>query len=409
MTLEDRSSLARGASAARAEIVRSPGIVHFALAVGGFAIGITEFAAMSLLPYMASDLGVDVPTAGHLISAYALGVVVGAPLFTVFAARASRRHLLIGLMLVFALANGLSAFAASFDQMLLLRFLSGLPHGAYFGIAALVATSVVAPDQRTAAVGRVMLGLTIATIAGVPLAMVLGQIVGWRWGFAIVAALALTTAALIAAYAPAAKGDAAATPMRELGALARPQVWLTLATGAIGFGGVFAVYTYLSSTLADVTGASAHVAPFVFMVFGIGMTLGNLILPRFADRALMPMVAIMLVGLAVVLGLYTFAAHGLVSIVVCVFAIGFCCAVGAMLQTRLMDVAGDAQALAAALNHSAFNTANALGPWLGGMAIAAGYGFTATGWVGTILALAGLLIWMISWRLASAPKPALAT
>ena len=380
--------------------VPSPGVVHLALAMGGFAIGTTEFATMSLLPFMARDLKVDAPTAGHVISAYALGVVVGAPLIAVLSAKIARRTLLIGLMLMFALANGLSALAPTYGLMLLFRFLSGLPHGAYFGIAALVAASVVPQTQRTMAVGRVMLGLTVATIIGVPLANLLGQVVGWRWGFAVVAVLAVTTAVLAFVYAPAHKAEAGASPLRELGALRRLQVWLTLLIGAIGFGGVFAVYTYLASTLTHVTGAPETFTPLVLMVFGVGMTLGNLILPRFADRALMPSVGVMLAWSAAALAFYPLAAHSLVTITLDLFAIGFGCALATFLQTRLMDVAGDAQALAAALNHSAFNTANALGPWLGGMAIAAGYGWTSTGWVGVALALGGFVIWALSFALS---------
>jgi DHA1 family inner membrane transport protein len=388
-----------------------PNVVHLALAMGGFAIGTTEFATMSLLPFMANDLNVDAPTCGQVISAYALGVVLGAPLIAVASARVARRSLLIGLMLFFALANGLSALAPSFGWMLGFRFLSGLPHGAYFGIAALVAASVVGPEQRTAAVGRVMLGLTVATIIGVPVANWVGQMLGWRLGFFIVAALALTTAGLVALFAPRDRAHASASPLRELSALARPQVWLTLAIGAVGFGGVFAVYTYLASTLIHVTRAAPSTLPLVFAVFGIGMTLGNLILPRFADRALMPTAGAALIWSAVMLALYPLASHNLVTISLDLFGIGFGCALAAVLQTRLMDVAGHAQALAAALNHSAFNTANALGPWLGGMVIAAGYGWTATGWVGCALALGGFLVWLISWRLSAddsdeLPEPA---
>src|SRR5581483_11090342 len=376
------------------------GLVHAALAVGGFAIGTTEFATMSLLPFFAHDLHIDEPTAGHVISAYALGVVVGAPLIAVLSARMERRRLLIVLMSVFAVANALSALAPTYHWMLLFRFLSGLPHGAYFGIAALVAASLVPTERRSQAVGRVLLGLTIATIIGVPFANWLGQAMGWRWGFAIVALLALLTATLVAIFAPRDPVDAQASPMRELGALKRGQVWLTLATGAIGFGGLFAVYTYLASTLMAVTGVSAATVPVALAAFGIGMTAGNLIAPHFADRALMPTAGALLVWSALSLALYPFAAGHFWSLLLDVVAVGFGGALGTVLQTRLMDVAGDAQALAAALNHLAFNTANALGPWLGGMAIAAGYGWTSTGWVGCALALAGLGIWAISLRAA---------
>jgi DHA1 family inner membrane transport protein len=246
----------------------------------------------------------------------------------------------------------------------------------------------------------------VATIIGVPLANWLGQAVGWRWGFAIVMVLALTCAVMVAIFAPADRPDATASPLRELGALRRPQVWLTLGIGAIGFGGLFSVYTYLGSTLIDVTGVSPGVVPLVLAAFGVGMTAGNLFIPRFADRALMATAGYLLVWSAVVLSLYSVAAHSLWAVTLDVIAIGLGGALATVLQTRLMDVAGDAQSLAAALNHSAFNMANALGPWLGGMAIAAGFGWTSTGWVGTGLALCGLIVWAISKKLNDAGRVA---
>lgn len=372
------------------------GLVMLALAMGGFAIGTTEFAVMSLVPYFSVGLGIDEPTAGHVISAYALGVVVGAPVIAVLAAKIPRRKLLIGLMAVFGVANLLSALAPSYEWMLVFRFLSGLPHGAYFGVAALVAASIAPPNRRAQAVARVMLGLTVATIVGVPLANGIGQILGWRWGFGIVALLALLTMALIFAYAPRDRVVPGASPLRELGALRSRQVWLTLAIGAIGFGGMFAVYTYLASTLMEVTRVSPALVPLVLGIFGLGLTAGTLAGAWAADRALMPSIGGMLLWTAAALALFPFAAGNIWTISIVVFLIGTSGGLGAMLQTRLMDVAGEAQTLAAALNHSAFNTANALGPWLGGLAIAAGYGWTSTGWVGTGLALAGFLIWVVA-------------
>ena len=385
------------ATAIAGEVRTAPvGIIHLSLAVGGFAIGTTEFASMSLLPDMAHGLGVDAPTAGHVISGYALGVVVGAPLLAVLGARLARRTLLIVLMSLFALGNALSAVAPTYGWMMLFRFVAGLPHGAYFGIATLVAASLVDQSRRTQAVARVMLGLTVSTIVGVPLANLLGQLVGWRSCFIVVAGLAALTAALVALFAPRDRGDPRASPLRELSALRRPQVWLTLGIGAIGFGGLFAVYTYLADTMAAVTGVGPHMVPFALAAFGVGMTAGNLIVPRFADRALMPTAAGVLVWSLVALLLWPFAATQMWSVMILMVAIGVGGSLGTVLQTRLMDVAGDAQALAAALNHSAFNTANALGPWLGGMAIAAGYGWTSTGWVGAALALAGLVVLAVS-------------
>ena len=373
-----------------------PVIVHLVLALGGFAIGTAEFSTMGLLPYLARDLHVSAPVAGHLISAYALGVVLGAPLLTTLAARWRRRTLLTALMGLYALANGLSAVAPNYSWMLGFRFISGLPHGSYFGIAMLVAVSVVRTDQRARAVGHVLLGLTAATIVGVPLTNWLGQVVSWRWSFAIVAALALATAVLVAFFAPAEHRDMGASVLRELGALKRSQVWLTLAMGAIGFGGFFSVYTYLASTLMAVTAVSPRMVPIALAAFGVGMTAGNIIVPYFADRAVMRTAGILLLGSAATLALYPAAAAHFWSVTLDVMAIGFCGALATVLQTRLMDVAGDAQSLAAALNHSAFNLANALGPWLGGMAIAAGFGWTSTGWVGCGLALAGFAVWAVA-------------
>ncbi|AOG04887.1 MFS transporter [Bosea sp. RAC05] len=393
---ETRSPLPAASRQAGETRQHHAGLVMLALAMGGFAIGTTEFAVMSLVPYFSVGLGIDEPTAGHVISAYALGVVVGAPVIAVLAAKIARRTLLIGLMAVFGVANLLSALAPSYEWMLVFRFLSGLPHGAYFGVAALVAASIAPPNRRAQAVARVMLGLTVATIVGVPLANGIGQVLGWRWGFGIVALLALLTMALIFAYAPRDRVVPGASPLRELSALRSRQVWLTLAIGAIGFGGMFAVYTYLASTLMEVTRVSPALVPLVLGIFGLGLTAGTLAGAWAADRALMPSIGGMLLWTAAALALFPLAAGNIWTISIVVFLIGTSGGLGAMLQTRLMDVAGEAQTLAAALNHSAFNTANALGPWLGGLAIAAGYGWTSTGWVGTGLALAGFLIWVVA-------------
>ncbi|PZU49948.1 MAG: MFS transporter [Sphingomonas sp.] len=370
--------------------------VLLALALGGFAIGTTEFATMSLLPFFAPDLGVSEAQASHAISAYALGVVVGAPLLAVLGARMDRRRLLIGLMLMFAVGNLLSAMAANFGQMLLVRFLAGVPHGAYFGVAALMAASLVPIERRAQAMARVMLGLTIATIIGVPLANIIGQQFGWRWGFGLVTACALATAALIAWLAPSQPAKVGQSPFTELGALANGQVWLTLSIGAIGFGGLFAVYTYLASTILDVTMAPPAAIPPMLAVFGLGMTIGTLVAGWGADRALMPTVGIMLALAAAMLLVFPFAAHSLWTLTPVVFLLGVTGSFGVPLQARLMDVAGNAQTLAASLHHSAFNFANALGPWLAGMAVAAGHGFESSGFVGAGLALGGLLMWGIA-------------
>jgi DHA1 family inner membrane transport protein len=371
-------------------------LAEFALAVGGFGIGTGEFGIMGLLPDVASDIGVSIPVAGHVISAYALGVVVGAPVIAVLAAKLSRRTLLLALMTVFVAGNVASALAPNYGWLVVLRFLTGLPHGAYFGVASLVAAKMAQPNQRARAVGRVMLGLAVATLLGVPLATSFGQTLGWRAAFAAVGAIGALAILLIWRFVPADAADADASPFRELGALRRLQVWLTLGIGAVGSGGMFAVFSYITPTLVNVAGIREALVPFVLCVFGTGMIIGNVAGSRLADRALLPTIGGLLVWNATVLGLLVFTAGHAWLAVTNVLLIGTGFAVVPGLQTRLMDVAADAQTLAAALNHSAFNIANALGAWTGGLAIAAGYGWTSTGWVGTLFALGGLGVFATS-------------
>ncbi|MBS0268939.1 MAG: MFS transporter [Proteobacteria bacterium] len=371
-------------------------LVHLALAMGGFAIGTTEFAAMSLLPYFAATFGISEPDAGYAISSYALGVVVGAPVIAVLGAKWSRRALLITLMTLFAIFNVMTALSPTYSSMVVFRFLSGLPHGAYFGVAMLVAASLVPQNARAQAVGRVLIGLTIATVVGVPVATWIGQALGWRSGFGIVGVLAGLTVALIWKFVPRDPPVEGASMLRELGALKRPLVWLTLGIGAVGFGGLFAVYTYLATTLTAVTQVPSYVVPIVLIFFGLGMTAGTYLTGKLADRALMPTVGAFLLWILFWLAVYPFSVGNIYAVTLVVFMIGTGGGLGTALQTRLMDVAGEAQTLAAALNHSAFNMANALGPWLGGLAIAAGYGWASTGWVGVALAVGGLFFWIIS-------------
>ncbi|MGJ7484025.1 MFS transporter [Variovorax sp. LT2P21] len=375
-----------------------------ALGVGGFSIGTGEFVIMGLLPEVARDIGVSIPQAGHVISAYALGVVIGAPVLAVLAAGWNRRALLIALMGIYALGNFASALAPGYLSLNLLRFLTGLPHGTYFGVAALVAATLAPAGQRARAVGLVMLGLTGATLVGVPIAAWLGQHFGWRAAFVFVGLIALLAMALLRRGVPDMPATAGASPLRELDALRRPQVWLTLGIGAIGFGGMFAVFSYIKPTLTEVAGLSVGHVPFVLALFGLGMVAGNLVGARLADKSLMRTIGGLLVWSVAVLVLFVFAAQHVVTAAIATFLIGTVVAIGPALQIRLMDVAGEAQTLAAALNHSAFNMANALGAWLGGLAISAGLGWTSTGWVGALLGVAGLGIF--AWALADARRRA---
>ncbi|WP_296187251.1 MFS transporter [Pseudomonas sp. UBA1879] len=376
------------------------GWLLFALAMGAFAIGTTEFASMTLLPFIASDFQTTQPLTGHAISAYALGVVVGSPVIMVLGVRLPRRALLVALAAFIGVANALSAIAPSLPWLVFFRFLSGFPHGAYFGVAMLLAASLVPKNRRAQAVSRVFLGLTIATIVGVPFATWIGQTVGWRWGLAVVAVLAAITAVLIRTLAPASPAQSDASPLRELNALRSRQVWLTLGIAAIGFGGVFCVYTYLAATLIEVTHTSDFMIPVVMAVFGVGTTVGNLVCGWAADRATMRSAGISLGFTALVLALYPSATENLWLLILLVFFIGCGVGLAAILQTRLMDVAPHAQSLAGALVQSAFNLANAIGPWVGGMVISAGMGLPATGYAAAVLTLGGMGMWY--WALTDA-------
>ena len=367
-----------------------------ALGVGGFAIGTGEFVIMGLLPEVARNLGVSIPEAGHVISAYALGVVIGAPVLAVLAAGWHRRTLLIALMGAYALGNFASAMAPGYLSLNGLRFLSGLPHGTYFGVAALVAAALAPTGQRARAVGLVMLGLTGATLFGVPIAAWLGQTFGWRAAFVFVGLIAVLAMWLLRRGIPDMPAASGASPMRELDALRRGQVWLTLGIGAIGFGGMFSVFSYIKPTLTEVAGLPLGGVPFVLALFGVGMVTGNLVGSRLADKNLMRTIGGLLVWSILIMVLFVFAAQYIVTAAIATFLLGTIVAIAPALQIRLMDVAGEAQTLAAALNHSAFNTANALGAYLGGMAISAGFGWTSTGWVGAMLGVAGMVVFAAS-------------
>ncbi len=377
-----------------------------ALAVGGFGIGTTEFATMGVLPDVAGDLGATIPEGGHLVSAYAVGVVVGAPVLAVLGARLPRKALLLALMAAFTVCNGLSALAPTFDTLLLARFASGLPHGAYFGVAALVAASIVPPGRRARAVARVMLGLTVANVVGVPLATLLGQQLGWRSTYWSVTAIGLLALLAVARAVPESAPQPGAGARQELGALRRPQVWLTLLIGAAGFGGFFAVYSYISPTLTQVSGYTESGVPVVLALFGLGMTIGTELGGRLADWSVVRTMYLGLGSTAVALAAFPVTADGVVSAAVSVLVIavtGSLCLPA--LQTRLMDVAGDAQTLAAAGQHAALNVANAVGAWLGGVVIAAGLGLTAPAVVGALLAVTGLAVLTVSTLLERQQAP----
>lgn len=376
---------------------RQLALAIFSLAMGGVGIGVTEFTMMGLLKEVEVGLSISTPEAGHLISAYALGVVIGAPLLAAVGAKLPRKHLAMGLMLFFSLANLTSFIAPDYGTMLVSRFAAGLPHGAFFGVAAVIAASLVAPTKRGWAISMVMSGLAISNVVGVPFATWLGQTFGWRLLFVLVGIIGLATLACLWKYVPFEQAHADASIRRELGALKRLQVWLAIMIGIVGFGGFFATYTYIAHTMTSVAGIPASLLPVVVALYGLGMVAGNIVGGRIADRSVMGTIYWVLPGIAVALVVYAIAAHWPWSAFFMVFVVG---GAGSLLipalQTRLLDASPDAPSLASSLNHAALNVANALGAFLGGLVIAWGWGYVAPALVGAVLAVLGLGVALLS-------------
>lgn len=366
------------------------------LALGGLFIGTGEFATMSLLPSLANATQVSIPVAGQYISSYAAGVVIGAPLMAVIGARWPRKWLLYCLLFIALLGYIFSALAWNYSSLMVARFISGLPHGAWYGVAGLAASVMVPASQRTQYIGYVMLGLAAANVAGVPAMTWLGQQLGWRVAFSFVAAGVTITACMLYFFIPSTAPDHNASPLRELSALAKPQVWFTLAVATVGFGGMFAVYSYITPTLTQVSHFSLAEVPAVLVLWGMGMVCGNILGGWMADKSLIPAIFVMLFWNIGCLGLFALVAQWKWAVLLALFLLGNGFALVPALQSRLMTVASDAQTLAASLNHSAFNLSNAIGASLGGMAIAGGAGWAATGWVGAALASGGVVFMVLS-------------
>ena len=378
------------------------------LAIGSFGIGMTEFVVMGLLPNIAADLLPSLwatsqeealSQAGWLISLYALGVVIGAPTIAGFVARFPRHRVMIILALALTVFNLLTVVLPTFELVAASRFLAGLPHGAYFGIGALVAADVMGPGNRAKGVAFILTGLTVANVVGVPLGTFLGQQWGWRAAFAVVAIVFALATVCIALFVPQHPGDPGRTMRQELRVFRIPQVWFTLGVGAIGFGGFFAVYSYIAPLVTEVAGSPEWVVPIILVLMGLGMTAGNLVGGHLADIDLRRTLLAGLAAMGVVFALLAFLSFWIVSLGLLVLIVGFVSSVlSPTIQTRLMDVAGDNQSIAAAMNHSALNIGNSLGAFLGGTVIAIGWGFTAPAWTGAALAVAGLLIALVSYR-----------
>lgn len=380
---------------------RHVGLALLALALGGFAIGTTEFVTMGLLPDVARSIDRDIPTTGHIISAYALGVVIGAPLIVSLCSRMPKRALLLWLIGAIALGNVLTAVASGYVPVLLARVVAGLPHGAYFGVASLVAASLVPAGRRGRAISMVMMGLSAATVAGVPASAWLGQVLSWRAAYAVVVVIAVVAAVLVVAFVPFVPGDPRASMRGELGALRQPAVIAAFLTGVVGFGGLFAMYSYIAPIVTDVVELPERVIPVFLLVFGIGSVTGTWLAGRLADwDNVRQVVGGLVATVLVLLGFYAFvelAAVALVGVFL-IGALGSVIAIG--LQIRLMTAAGEAEMLGAALNHASLNIANGLGAWLGGLVIAAGAGYAAPALVGVGLSAAGLLVFLVGLRWA---------
>lgn len=375
-------------------------IATLALALGGFSIGTTEFVAMGLLNLIAGDFGISEGEAGHVITAYALGVVVGAPLITTLTGRIPRRRLIILLMVAFTVGNGLSVFAGSYGLLMVARFIAALPHGAYFAVSALIAASMAPEGRRGAAIAQVNLGLSVATVVGVPVAQWLGQTFGWNTAFALVALIGVATLIGLWISLPHMTSMPVTAARTELGALTNPQVMLTLLLGTVGFGGMFAVYSYISWTMTDRAGFPADLMWLVLMVYGVGMVAGTWFGGRISDRNVEFGILGALVTLIVILLAFTVTSRYALPAIVNFGLIGM---TGSILvpnlQARLMDVAGDAQNLAGSMNQSALNLANAGGAAVGGAVINAGYGYAAPAFAGAGMAVCAIVVWVPTYLL----------
>ncbi len=384
----------------------------YALTAGAFGIGTTEFVIMGLLMQVASDLHVSIASAGLLISGYALGVFVGAPVLTAATGRMPRKAVLVGLMVLFTLGNLACALAPSYSLLMIARVATSLAHGTFFGVGAVVATGLVAEDRKASAISIMFTGLTVATLLGVPAGAWLGLQFGWRATFWAVAGIGVIATAVIAAGVPTDRntGEVADLPA-QLRAVARPQVLLGLLMTVLGFGGMFTIYTYIQPLLTQVTGfADGAVSP-ILLVFGVGMILGNLLGGRYADGRLQTALLATLAGLALVMALMGFALHSRWAMVAFTGLLGAAAfATVSPLQLWVLRKAGDAQSLASSLNIGAFNLGNAFGAWLGGWVIAHGSGLTALPWVGALVPVTALLVALaaIALEQRSARRPVLA-
>ncbi|WP_457965821.1 MFS transporter [Arthrobacter sp. D1-29] len=383
-----------------------------ALALGGFGIGLTEFVIMGLLPEVAADFQVTEASAGWLISGYALAVVVGALLLTAAVTRLERKPVLAVLLVLFIAGNLISATAPDYWMMMAGRIVAALAHGAFFGIGAVVAADMVAPTKKAGAIAIMFTGLTAANVLGVPLGTMLGQAAGWRstfWAITVIGVIAL--AGILALVPKTGHGDTSPGSLRsELGAFRSGQVWLSILVTILGFGGMFGAFTYIAFTLTEVSGFTASTVPWLLILFGVGLFIGNTLGGKAADRNVDRTLTVVLAVLVVVLVSFALTAGNqilTVASIVLMGVFGFAAVPG--LQMRVMKYASSAPTLASGANIGAFNVGNALGAWLGGVTITAGLGYTSPIWAGAGITLAGLAVMAVAARAAKlAPAAAMA-
>ncbi len=377
------------------------------LALGTFILGLSEFSMMPMLPLFSETFASTPAQSGYTISAYAIGVVIGAPFFMITTANMRKRNALLLFVSMMFIFNGLSAFANSLEQLILFRFLSGLPHGAYFAVAILLAADIAPANKRASFMSKVFMGLTIATIVGVPMVTLVGQNFSWRYCLAGTAVLALVALILIVKFIPNTKNSAPSSLLSELSVLKNKLVWSILGIIIVGFGGVFCIYTYIADTILVVTHTPAYTISIAMVMFGIGCTLGNYILGKAADHSPLKTTGIALVGAIVFATTYVMASHNIWLLYAVIFFIGFSVGLGTVIQTMLMDVSPHGHAMIGALVQCAFNTANAIGPWVGGLAIAQGAQPNQTGYVAAVLFAGGFIMWLLSALQMGKQKPQL--
>ncbi|PZQ84889.1 MAG: MFS transporter [Ancylobacter novellus] len=371
-----------------------------ALAMASFGIGTTEFVIMGLLPEVATDLGVSIPAAGLLVTGYALGVVIGAPIVAIITNSLPRKGTLMGLASVFVLGNLLCAIAPDYWFLMGARVVTAFCHGAFFGIGAVVAANLVPPRQRASAIALMFAGLTLANVLGVPLGTALGQAAGWRSTFWAVVVIGILAVSAIALWVPRDIPHSAGNILREFAVLKRPQVLLTMMMSVLASASLFTVFTYIAPLLRDVTGLTPHVVTYVLLLFGVGITIGNILGGKLADWRLMPSLMATFVGLAAVLVVLVFTSASAAAVIATIFVWGILVfAVVPPIQMRVVDAAVGAPNLASTLNQGAFNLGNAAGAWIGGAAITLGVGYVDLPWIGAALSVGALGLCMVSQSL----------